>query len=103
MDFHVSWLPMRAEIREKFNEQAAIDFFFKTEGLPYGDHNFMFGWVDNPSDNWPPLLPKEAVPIIFSVLEKIKPTTAYNVFTEALNKRLGVEGKNIEDIAMLAA
>ena len=33
-------------IRKKFNELAAIDFFFKTEGLPYGYHNFLYGWID---------------------------------------------------------
>lgn len=31
------------------------------------------------------------------------PTTVQNFFTEALNKRLGVEGKNIAEITELAA
>jgi len=37
------------------------------------------------------------------LIEDIKPTLAYNFFTEALNKRLGTDGKNISEIAMLAA
>ena len=40
---------------------------------------------------------------MFSIVEKIAPTTAYNFFTEALNKRLGVDGKNIGEIAQIAA
>ena len=40
---------------------------------------------------------------MFSIVEKIAPKTAFNFFTEALNKRLGVEGKNIAEIAQIAA
>lgn len=94
---------MRPEIAEKFDELGAQVFFFQTEGLPYGYHNFLYGWIDTPSDNWPPMLPNEGVPIVFSIIEKISPSAAFNFFTEALNKRLGVEGKNISEIAMLAA
>lgn len=102
-DFHVSWLPLRPDVRAKFNEKAANDFFFATEGLPYGYHNFLYGWVDTPSDNWPPLLSNEIVPVVFAVLEKVLPATAFMFFTEALNKRLGVENQNISQIAKLAA
>ena len=28
--FHVSWLPMRADVRARFNEKAANEFFFET-------------------------------------------------------------------------
>ena len=72
---------MRADVREKFDEQGAIDFFFQTEGLPYGYHNFLYGWIDTPSDNLPPLLPHEGVPIVFAILEKIAPSAAFNFFT----------------------
>jgi len=40
---------------------------------------------------------------MFKLVEDIKPTLAYNFFSEALNKRLGVDGKNISELAMLAA
>jgi len=89
VDFAVSWLPLSPEIAEKFDEKAAQDFFFMTEGLPYGYHNFLYGWVDTPADNWPPLMPNEAVPIVFSIMERIAPKQAFIFFTEALNKRLG--------------
>jgi len=74
-----------------------------TEGLPYGYHNFLYGWINTPKDNWPPLIPNEGVPIVFSILESIAPKTSFIFFTEALNKRLGTQGKNIKEITMIAA
>jgi hypothetical protein len=46
------------------------------EGLPYGYHNFLFGWIDTPYDNLPPLLPPGLIPIAFSLLEGIAKETA---------------------------
>lgn len=89
-DFQLSWLPLRADISEKFDEKAAQDFFFQTEGLPYGYHNFLYGWIDTAKDNWPPMIPNNGVPVVFSLIEKIDPTLSMNFFTEALNKRMGV-------------
>jgi len=102
-DFHVTYHRLSDESRAKFDEKKAQDFFFDTVGLPYGYHNFLYGWVDTANDNWPPLLAKDFVPVMFKLVEDVKPTLAYNFFTEALNKRLGVDGKNISEIAELAA
>ena len=73
-----------------------------TEGLPYGYHNFLYGWIDTAKDNWPPLLPSEGVPVVFSVLERILPETVYIFFTEALNKRLQSDAKTITELAAVA-
>ena len=102
-DFHVTYHPLSAETRAKFDEDKAVAFFNDTVGLPYGYHNFLYGWVDSANDNWPPLLAREFVPVMFKLVEDIDSTLAYNFFTEALNKRLGVDGKNISEIAKLAA
>jgi len=45
-DFHVAHMPLSPAAKAKFNEKAAQDFFFETEGVPYGYHNFLFGWID---------------------------------------------------------
>lgn len=63
----------------------------------------MYGWVDTANDNWPPLLPKELVPVAFKLVEDIEPKKADIFFSQALNKRLGTEGKNISEIAEIAA
>lgn len=98
-DFHVAHLPLNAEARAKFNETAAREFFLQTEGLPYGYHNFLFGWVDTPQDNLPPLVPPGLIPIIFSILEDITPSTVDIFFTQALNKRLNTTGLNVKQLA----
>jgi hypothetical protein len=72
-------MPLSAEARAKFNETAAIEFFKMTEGLPYGYHNFLFGWIDTPEDNLPPLMPPGLVPIVLSIFEDFDNVTT-NIF-----------------------
>ena len=48
-------------------------------------------------------MPDEFIPIAMSMVSKIIPTFINNLFTEALNKRLGTVGLDIEQIAALAA
>jgi len=101
--FSVSHLPLRDDIRANFDNKAATDFFYETEGLPYGYHNILYGWIDTPRDNLPPLLPNEFAPILFSIIEMISPVLAFNFFTEALNFRLGTTGLDIAGVAAYAA
>ena len=63
----------------------------------------MYGWVDTVNDNWPPIIAREFVPVLWKLVEDIDYKVAYNMFSEALNKRLGVDGKNISELAELAA
>jgi hypothetical protein len=102
-DFHVVHLPLKPEMRAIFNETAAWEFFAQTEGLPYGYHNFLFGWIDTAEDNWPPLLPYDFVPIAFAIFERFDPVGAEVFFDQAMNKRLGTVGLNIEGLAAAAA
>jgi len=102
--FNVVHLPLSADARANFDEKAATEWFLSVEGLPYGYHNFLYGWIDTPHRNWPPLLADEFAPVMFSIVEKLSPSTAHNFFTEALEKRLDVEGpKTIAEIASIAA
>jgi hypothetical protein len=94
-DFHMVWMPLSDEARAKFNETAAQEFFFKTQGLPYGYHNFIYTWIDTPEDNYPRLLPKDIVPIIFSILEKFDKNVTDTMFTSSLNFKLGTKGLDI--------
>lgn len=66
------------------------------EGLPYGYHNFLFGWIDTLKDNYPPVLDIDFAYIIFSILEKIVPDVATKFIGEALNKRLGTVGLSLD-------
>lgn len=63
---NVALLPLRPEIREKFNNTAAVEWFKTVEGLPYGYHNFLFGWIDVPEKNLPPVATLELLYVLFS-------------------------------------
>lgn len=102
-DFHVCHLPLNAEARAKFNKTAAVKAFEELEGLPYGYHTFLFGWIDTPENNWPPLMPPKFVPIVFSILSNIIPSTTDIFIEQALNVRLNTTGLKFGEIAGTAA
>jgi len=101
-DFHVTHLSMREDIRAQFDREKAIAFFEETEGLPYGYHNFLYGWIDTTRSNLPGILPNELLPIVGSVVEAIMPHDIAMTYTEALNFRLGTEDLDL-DISGVAA
>jgi hypothetical protein len=86
--FNVAVLPLSAESRANFDVKKAEAWFKTMEGFPYGYHNFVFGWVDTPRDNFPPLLDPEFAVIAFSILEHIIPKQIIQFLGEALNQRL---------------
>ena len=43
------------------------------------------------------------MPILWKIVEDYQPELSDIMFSQAINKRLGVEGKNISELAMLAA
>jgi hypothetical protein len=96
-------MPLSAAARAQFNETAAIEFFTSMEGLPYGFHNFLFGWIDTVEDNLPPLMPPGMLPIVMSILEDVLPKQADIFFGQSINKRLGTKGLNIKELAAEAA
>lgn len=102
-DFHVVHCPLSDANRAKFDEKAANEFFFQTEGLPYGYHNFLFSWVDTPADNWPPVLAAHLVPIAFGIVQSVNYQTADIMMNQALNHRLGTTGLGMSDITATAA
>lgn len=101
-DFHVVHLSMREDIRAQFDREKAIAFFNETEGLPYGYHNFLYGWIDTERSNLPGILPNELLPIVGSVVEAILPHDIAMTYTEALNFRLGTQDLDL-DISGVAA
>jgi hypothetical protein len=42
-----------------FNESAAAAFVQSVVGMPYGFHNFIYGFIDTPEQNFPPPLSSE--------------------------------------------
>lgn len=86
---------MRPEIREKFNNTAAVEWFKTVEGVPYGYHNFLFGWIDTENQNLPAVLDINFVYTIFTLIEKFVPAVSKSLIGEAVNKRLGTQNLNL--------
>jgi len=95
-------LPLKEEVRAKFNATAAFEWFKSIEGMPYGYHNFLFGWIDTANDNWPPLLDTHVFEIGFRLAEHIIPDAIYSIFNEAINVRLGTKGLKIDELEVEA-
>jgi len=102
-DFHVTWMPLSEEYRARFDEKKAIEWFNQVEGLPYGYHNFLYGFIDTPEDNWPMIVPKDVVPVVFAMIEKIDKNLTDTFFTSSLNFKLGTNGLNISEVNHEAA
>ena len=63
----------------------------------------LYGWIDTPEDNWPLMLPKDLVPVGFSILERLAHNVTDIFFSAGLNKKLGTHGLNISGIAAASA
>ena len=94
-EFNVAILPLREDIRSKFDEKKAIEWFKSVEGLNYGYHNFLFSWIDTKDSNLPFSLAHEHFEFLFSVLEKISAPLAAKMMGEALNMRVGTRNLTI--------
>eukprot|EP00252_Welwitschia_mirabilis_P002028 TRINITY_DN1197_c0_g1_i1.p1 TRINITY_DN1197_c0_g1~~TRINITY_DN1197_c0_g1_i1.p1 ORF type:complete len:521 (-),score=93.92 TRINITY_DN1197_c0_g1_i1:193-1755(-) len=95
---HIALLPMRSDLRSKFNSTAAWNYAKNMSGKPYGYHNLIFSWIDTISDNYPPPLDSHMVASVMTIWNKIEPDYAANMWNEALNKRLGTQGLDLPSI-----
>ena len=97
-------LPMKEEIRKKFNEKKAIEWFLnEAEGLDYGYKNFIFSWIDTKNNNLPFITQHELIELIFSIIEKFNRKLSDKMVGEGLNMRLGTKGLTIPEIIAKAA
>lgn len=108
-DMNLVYVPLTDEYRKKFDETAAAEYFESVEGFDYGYNNFLFGWIDTLSENYPCVPPDytqclqwEHVPVLFGVIEGL----AYNVTRllvgQALNHRVGTKGASLAEILKTA-
>ncbi|XP_037434347.1 uncharacterized protein LOC119301483 [Triticum dicoccoides] len=96
----IALLPLHPDIRSRFNESAAWDFARSMVRKPYGYHNMIFSWIDTIGDNYPPPLDANLVMAVMSMWTRLQPLYAANMWNEALNKRLGTEGLDLQGIIL---
>jgi len=96
--YQVVWSPLSPKYRKQFDAQKALDFFKTVQGLQYGYHNFLFGWIDTPRDNYPCMPPDYTTCVewihleVLSILLDGHAGLAESMWLEALNKRVGTVG-----------
>ncbi|XP_065862354.1 uncharacterized protein [Euphorbia lathyris] len=95
---HIALLPLHPDLRAKFNETAAWEYALSMNDQPYGYHNMIFSWIDTVDGNYPPPLDANLVASVMQVWSQMQPEYAANLWTEALNKRLGTQGLNLSGI-----
>jgi hypothetical protein len=100
-DYHVSHLSLTEKARARFNETAVKEFFFRTEGLPYGFHNFLYGWID--SEVMAPIIPHGGMSHAFTFFEGIMPHISEIFISQGLNKRMNTKNLTMREVVIEAA
>ncbi|KAK9133450.1 hypothetical protein Scep_012978 [Stephania cephalantha] len=95
---HIALLPLRPDMRAKFNETAAWEYAKSMNGKPYGYHNMIFSWIDTLDGNYPPPLDANLVASVMTMWSHIQPDYAANMWNEALNRRLGTKDLDLPQI-----
>jgi len=106
--YNVVHAPLSKAVAAKFNRTAALEWFATVEGLNYGYHNMLWGWIDTVSDNYPCTPPDfsskclqwELVETLFAVLDKLIPSLGDLFFVQAWNLRLGTQNLPPADLYM---
>jgi hypothetical protein len=102
-DFNVVLLPLKEEVRAKFDVEKAIQFYNSVEGLNYGFHNFVFTWLDTEKDNWPAWVDSDLLFTAVALFSRVTRSLADIMFGEGLNHRLGTKGLSVEEVIVKAA
>jgi len=107
--YHVTHAPLSKAARAKFNATAALQYFDTVNGVDYGYFNFLFGWIDVESKNYPCVpgnfktcLHSQHIDLFFSLLDNIDHSFADKLAKQALNHRLNSAFTSIADIFMAA-
>ena len=101
-DFHVEIVPLKEEFRQLLNAEDAINWFKSKEGLNYGYHNFLFGWLDT-RKNLPSFMDFEIFLPMFAIWNKVNNASFDKMLCQALNHRMGTKGLNYYEVVALAA
>ena len=96
----VSILRLNSNLNLDFNK--GIEFFKSVEGLPYGYNNFIFGWIDTLYDNYPNPFSSEFLYVLLNKFSNKKDSFPNKYFSQGLNKRLGTENLNFNEVLVEA-
>ena len=111
--YDVVHAPLSPEYRAKFDEAKAWEWFKTVEGLNYGFHNMLWGWLDTVKSNYPCTPPDYQstcltwpfIEVGFGLIDSIMPSLADLMWRQAWMLRLGKGGERLStmEIYRLAA
>lgn len=101
--YNVIVVPLKANLRARFDEKAVYEEFKAYEGLPYGFHNFISGWIDTARNNFPDKISAEFIELALKMIEDYMPDSFKSLVGEGTNKRLGVIDFNLQQLSVEAA
>lgn len=101
-DFNIMLLAPSEATQAAFDSQAAQAFIEKSTGLPYGYHNFLWGFVDTPSGNLPYPATWELLEVVFGVVSGFDSAIAKKMWEYAFNFHIGTQGLNTPQVALHA-
>eukprot|EP00698_Gefionella_okellyi_P025384 TRINITY_DN9267_c0_g1_i1.p1 TRINITY_DN9267_c0_g1~~TRINITY_DN9267_c0_g1_i1.p1 ORF type:complete len:543 (-),score=108.11 TRINITY_DN9267_c0_g1_i1:1052-2680(-) len=93
--YSVTLMPLAPELQALWDNDKAVAWMQTVLGLPYGFHNFLWGFVDTLTQNFPPPLSPQFFTVAFSILDRVFPTTAQSIYLDALNMRLQTSCTNM--------
>ena len=91
----VSLIRLNENNQKVFDNKGAVKAFQSLQGLPYGYHNLLLGWIDTARNNFPEGLSPEFLSVALTTLENYKPNITKQVMGEAINKRLNTSNLTI--------
>jgi len=96
--YQINWARLSDSYAAKFDAAKAKAWFDTVKGMPYGYHNFVFGWIDTVDENYPPPLDKNNIVALAIILNDLLPKEADRFFNQALNHRLGTNSLDFRGI-----
>eukprot|EP00494_Astrolonche_serrata_P030082 UN30349 len=107
--YNLVHIPLKDSVRAAFNVDDALKFFKSVEGVMYGYHNLLMGWLDTKTDNFPCLPPDfdyclspELVEVLFPIVVNLVPATGI-VWVEAMNQRTKTQNLKLSDVYYIGA
>ncbi len=107
-DFNIMLLAPNDAVRAAFDSSKAQAYIESTLGLPYGYHNFIFGFIDHVNDegileNLPYPATWQLFEVLFGVISGFDSGIAEKIWELALNFHGGTNGLNTAQLANHAA
>ncbi len=104
-NYNVLHVPLSDASAAAFNHTAAVAWFEEMQGLAYGYHSLLWGWVDTPHDNYPCLPPTfdrclewSFLEVGFALFDRHIPAISELLWAEAFNLRVGTQGLSTSEV-----